>query len=72
MDLGGLLEKFKVSNLANINFLKLVTKENLIEAFHKLATYQKGRRIFIESVEFFRRIFPSKFPRKEYVQTTCE
>ena len=69
MDLGGLLEKFKMSNLANI---KLVTTENLIEAFHKLATYQKGRRIFIEFVEFFRRIFPSKFPRKEYVQTTCE
>ena len=39
-------KKFKENNLAKVNFLKLLTKENLFECFHYLTTYQKRRRIW--------------------------
>ena len=35
---GDLLEKFKETNLAKVSFLKLLTKDNLLEYFHQLAT----------------------------------
>ena len=31
---GDLLKEFKENNLAKVNFLKLLTKENLLECFH--------------------------------------
>ena len=37
---------FKENNPANVSFLELLTKENLLGCFHWPATYQKRRPIF--------------------------
>ena len=42
---GDLLEKLSEKNLANVSFLKLLSKENLLECF-TLQFNQKQRRIF--------------------------
>ena len=36
----------KQKNLAKVNFLKLLTKENLLKCFHQFTAYQKRRQIF--------------------------
>ena len=41
---GDLFKKQK--NLAKVNFLKLLTKENLLKCFHQFTAYQKRRQIF--------------------------
>ena len=48
---GDLLKKFNGSNLSKVNFLKLLTKENLLECFHYLTTFQQQRRIHQNFVE---------------------
>ena len=42
---GDLHKKFKENNLANVNFLKLLTKKNSLECFHQLTAFQQRRGI---------------------------
>ena len=43
---GDLFKKQK--NLAKVNFLKLLTKENLLKCFHQFTAYQKRSQIFAD------------------------
>ena len=50
---GDLLRKFKESNLAKVNFLKLLTKENPVECFHQLTIYQISlKKVRAKKVDF--------------------